>query len=212
MYTFELFIRGNRVEASDWQGLARRLANTGKKFEIEAVFKERKIEFLVRNLSLQISGDPSEKIEVSNYKNLPRIETNFIRNGPCLVLGEGLAQKAPKMWKNMFKWKDEFGLKHWDYINDFITLQKKIRSKGKEVKKDDTRKVSPDYNYIKDLVAGRPILTHPMRVGGFRLRYGRSRISGLSSMAMHPATMILLDDYIATGTQLRYERPGKSNG
>ena len=172
---------------------------------------EQEIEFLVRNLSLQISGDPSEKIEVSNYKNLPRIETNFIRNGPCLVLGEGLAQKAPKMWKNMFKWKDEFGLKHWDYINDFITLQKKIRSKGKEVKKDDTRKVSPDYNYIKDLVAGRPILTHPMRVGGFRLRYGRSRISGLSSMAMHPATMILLDDYIATGTQLRYERPGKSS-
>ncbi|MBI2663122.1 DNA polymerase II large subunit [Candidatus Woesearchaeota archaeon] len=172
---------------------------------------EQEIEFLVRNLSLQISGDPSEKIEVSNYKNLPRIETNFIRNGPCLVLGEGLAQKAPKMWKNMFKWKDEFGLKHWDYINDFITLQKKIRSKGKEVKKDDTRKVSPDYNYIKDLVAGRPILTHPLRVGGFRLRYGRSRISGLSSMAIHPATMILLDDYIATGTQLRYERPGKSS-
>src|SRR3989344_9217115 len=172
---------------------------------------EEEIEFLIRNLSLQISGDPSEKIEVSNHKNLARIETNCIRNGPCLVLGEGLAQKAPKMWSKMFKWKDEFGLKHWDYINDFITLQKKIRSKGKEVKKDDTRKVSPDYNYIKDLVAGRPILTHPMRVGGFRLRYGRSRISGLSSMAMHPATMILLDDYIATGTQLRYERPGKSS-
>src|SRR3989344_5122656 len=108
------------------------------------------------------------------------------RNYSHALFVEGLAQKAPKMWKNMFKWKDEFGLKHWDYINDFITLQKKIRSKGKEVKKDDTRKVSPDYNYIKDLVAGRPILTHPMRVGGFRLRYGRSRISGLSSMAMHP--------------------------
>ena len=48
MYTFELFIRGNTVEAGDWQGLARRLANTGKKFEIEVVFKERKMEFLLR--------------------------------------------------------------------------------------------------------------------------------------------------------------------
>ncbi|MBI2667313.1 DNA polymerase II large subunit [Candidatus Woesearchaeota archaeon] len=168
------------------------------------------IEFLVKNLSLQISGDPSEKTEVSNYKNLPRIETDYIRNGPCLVLGEGLAQKAPKMWKNMFKWKDEFGLQNWNYINDFISLQKKIRSKG-EVKKQETSKIIPDYNYIKDLVAGRPILTYPLRTGGFRLRYGRSRISGLSSMAMHPATMIILDDYIATGTQLRYERPGKSS-
>ena len=76
---------------------------------------EKEIEFLVRNLSLQISGDPSEKTEVSNYKGLPRIETDYIRNGPCLVLGEGLAQKAPKMWTKMFKWKDKFGLENWDY-------------------------------------------------------------------------------------------------
>ncbi len=170
---------------------------------------EEEIEFLMRNLSLQISGDPTEKVEVSNYKNLPRIETDFIRNGPCLVLGEGLAQKSPKMWVKISKWKDDFNLQNWDYINDFVKLQKKIRSKG-EVKKE-TEKIAPDYNYIKDLVAGRPILTHPLRTGGFRLRYGRSRISGLSSMAMHPATMIILDEYIATGTQLRYERPGKSS-
>ncbi len=170
---------------------------------------EKEIEFLVRNLSLQISGEQAEKIEVSNYKNLPRIETDYIRNGPCLVLGEGLAQKAQKMWTKMFKWKDKFGLQNWDYIKDFVDLQKKIRAKG-EIKKEEA-KITPDYNYIKDLVAGRPILTHPLRIGGFRLRYGRTRISGLSSIAIHPATMIILNDYIATGTQLKYERPGKSS-
>tara|TARA_Y100000310_G_scaffold159627_1_gene159322 strand:+ start:75386 stop:78787 length:3402 start_codon:yes stop_codon:yes gene_type:complete len=170
---------------------------------------EQEIEFMVEHLPLQISGDPTERTEVSNYKDLPRIETNFIRNGPCLVLGEGLTQKAPKMWKNMFKWKDDFGLKNWDFINEFIKLQKKIRAKGQVAKEEG--KISPDYNYIKDLVAGRPVLTHPLRKGGFRLRYGRSRTSGLSSMSMHPATMILLDEYIGTGTQLRYERPGKSS-
>ena len=79
----------------------------------------------------------------------------------------------------------------------------------KEIKVE--AKLKPDFTYIKDIVAGRPVLTHPLRIGGFRLRYGRSRISGYSSMSMHPATMHLLRDYIGTGTQLRYERPGKSS-
>ncbi len=56
-------------------------------------------EFLARHLPVQITGDPSERIEVSNYKDLPRIETNRIRNGVCLVMGEGIAQKAKKLWK-----------------------------------------------------------------------------------------------------------------
>lgn len=59
MYIFELFIRGNKVEAGDWQGLTRRLANSGRKFEIEVVFRERKIEFVVRtqeNVSVREDG------------------------------------------------------------------------------------------------------------------------------------------------------------
>ncbi len=48
MHIFEVFIRGNQVEAKDWQGLTRRLANLGKKLEFEMVFRGRKVEFLVR--------------------------------------------------------------------------------------------------------------------------------------------------------------------
>ena len=169
---------------------------------------EEEISFLVKNLPVQIDGDPSEDYEVSNYKDLDRIETNRIRNGVCLVVGECLCSKAPKIWKQLSSWGKEFCMENWNFLDEFVKLQKKLRAMG-EVK-TNVMGLSPDYNYIKDVVAGRPILTHPMAKGGFRLRYGRTRTSGFSSDAIHPATMIVLDNYIAIGTQLKTERPGKS--
>lgn len=184
---------------------------------------EKEIEFLARHLPVQVNGDGSEKIEVSNYKGLSRIETDKIRNGVCLVVGEGLCQKAPKLWKQLSKWGKDFDLEHWDFIRDFVNLQKEIKA-GKEDEKPDEKenneakdekenkiknKIKPDHTFIKDLVAGRPVLTHPMRAGGFRLRYGRSRVSGYSAASIHPATMSVLDNFIATGTQVKIERPSK---
>ena len=169
---------------------------------------ENEIEFLIRNIPLQIDGEPSEDIEVSNYKFLDRIETNRIRNGPCLVIGECIAQKAVKLWKQLSKWAKDFGLEHWNFLEDFISLQKKVKSKGKAQR--GVKEIHQDYTYMADLIAGRPILTYPMRPGGFRLRYGRTRTSGFSSYAIHPATMHILDRYPAVGTQLKIERPGKA--
>ena len=170
---------------------------------------EVEIEFLVKHLPVQVDGDGSEKIEVSNYRDLDRIETNRLRNGVCLVIGEALAQKAPKVWKQLDKWGKDFGLDHWNFMGEFVELQKKIKAKGKA---DDTTdlKIAPDYTYIKDMVAGRPVFSHPLRNGGFRLRFGRTRTSGYSSNAVHPATMHILNQYIATGTQIKAERPGKA--
>ncbi|MBS3172232.1 DNA polymerase II large subunit [Candidatus Woesearchaeota archaeon] len=167
---------------------------------------EEETEFLVSNLPVQIDGDPSEDLEVSNYKDLPRIETNRIRNGFCLVMGECLAQKAKKVSKQLNKWGNDFGFDDWKFMDKFLNIQSKSKSKGS---KKEGVLISPDYTFIKDLVAGRPVLTHPMRQGGFRLRYGRARNTGLSSTAIHPATMKVLDRYIAIGTQLKMERPGK---
>ena len=167
------------------------------------------IEFLAKHIPVQIHGEPSENIEVSNYKDLQRVETNNIRSGVCLVLGEGIAQKAPKLWKQLSKWGNDFGMQQWFFLKQFLTLQKKVKAKGSVDSKDNDQKISPDYTYIKDIVAGRPVLTDPLANGGFRLRYGRSRTSGYSSYAIHPATMHVLNRYIATGTQLKLERPGK---
>jgi DNA polymerase II large subunit len=169
---------------------------------------EEEVKFLIKNLPVEINGYPTEDIEVSNYKDVPRIETNRIRGGLCLVLAEGLAQKAPKIYKQFRKWGKEFGL-DWSFLKDFLKIQKSVKAKSIK-KKLESELISPNYTYIQDLVAGRPILSHPMRIGGLRLRYGRSRLSGLAAAAIHPATMVLLKNYIAVGTQLKIERPGKA--
>ena len=49
-----------------------------------------------------------------------------------------------------------------------------------------------------------------MRFGGLRLRYGRTRTTGLAAAAMHPNSMSALNEFVATGTQLKIERPGKA--
>lgn len=170
---------------------------------------EEELTFLVENLPVQINGDPSEKYEVSNYKDLERIETNVLRNGVALVLAECLCLKAPKILKQLNKLGKDFGFeKDWQFLEKFVDIQKKIRAKKAVSEKKE--KIMPDYNYISELVAGRPIFSHPLARGGFRLKYGRCRNSGLSSQAIHPATMIILDGFIAVGTQLKVERPGKA--
>lgn len=165
---------------------------------------EKELDFLMRHIPIQVTGDPSEDKEVYNYKDLPRIETNFIRSGFALVLGEGIAQKAPKILKRIVKLKEKgFPLTNWDWMEEFVHLQKKLKEQKV------TGSASGGATYIKDLVAGRPILAHPAASGSFRLRYGRSRNTGYSTLALHPATMILTGDFIAVGTQLKIEKPTK---
>jgi len=124
-------------------------------------------------------------------------------------MAEGLCQKFAKFWGKFSKWYKEMGMDHWIFLEEYVALQKEVKSKGK-TKEGGKAKISPDYTYIKDLVAGRPVLGHPLSVGAFRARLGRSRTMGLSDTSIHPATMRVLEDFIAYGTQLKTERPGKS--
>ena len=171
---------------------------------------DEEIIFLVRHIPVEINGDPTEQLEVATHKDLPRVETNRIRGGICLVLAEGIAQKAPKLRKRLSSWGQSFHLQ-WDFLDEFLALQKRIKSHSQRTEAADQRSsLAPNYTYLADLVAGRPILCYPLQHGGFRLRYGRTRTSGFSAAALHPATLHLLDRYIATGTQLKVERPGKA--
>ena len=165
---------------------------------------EEELEFLMKHLPIQVSGDPSEKREVYNYKDLPRVETNFIRSGFTLVMGEGIAQKAPKILKRINGLrKNGFKLSAWSWMEDFVKLQKEIKD-GK--KNEDS---SSGAVYIQDIVAGRPVFAHPSESGSFRLRYGRCRNTGYSSLGFSPATMAITKDFIAVGTQLKIEKPTK---
>jgi len=161
---------------------------------------EEEIEFLAKNLPIQIAGDPTEEKEVSNYKDLPRVESNCIRGGMCLIFSEGLAQKAQKGFRlyNALKSKG-FQITGFDFLDDYIKLHKK-REKG-------SADSSP--TYIKDLVAGRPVYSHPSRSGGFRFRYGRSRVSGFSATSVSPMTMAMSNCFLSNGTQLKVEKPTK---
>lgn len=156
--------------------------------------------YLARRMPIQIAGDASEKIEVPNYKNLERVETNYLRSGFCLIMAEALAQKAKKGFR-LYNHAKGNGIKMsgFDWLDGYILLQEK-REKGKT---DE----SPAY--IKDLVAGRPIFGYPSKSGGFRFRYGRGRVSGFSATSIHPATMSITDDFLAIGTQLKIEKPTK---
>ncbi len=177
---------------------------------------DQELKFMVSHLPVEVDGDPTEQFEVSNYKDLPRIESNLIRGGVALVLAEGLCQKAPKLWKRLSKWGKEMGL-DWGWMAEFIKLKEEIHASHSASKSTDAEKnnstekvVKANNTFLMDLVAGRPILTHPLGAGGFRLRYGRARTTGFSTAALHPATLSVLNKFIAIGTQLKVERPGKA--
>jgi DNA polymerase II large subunit len=150
------------------------------------------IRTIVRNCPICIDGEPTEDEEVSGFRDLPRIETNRIRGGIALVSAEGIALKMPKLKKHVTK----LGMKGWDWLESLAA--------EKNEGCDSTPK------FLRDLIAGRPVFSHPSRPGGFRLRYGRARNTGLAAAGVNPASMILLGEFMAPGTQIKLEQPGKA--
>jgi DNA polymerase II large subunit len=173
---------------------------------------KEEMDWVIQNMPVEINGDPSSNLDVSNYKNLPRVETNRIRGGLALVLTDGIV-KYPKLWKQVSKWQDDFGL-DWNWMVKYFEIKKRVRSidvtATKTKNDDDKSKITPNFYYISEIVAGRPVFGYPLETGGFRLRYGRSRLTGDGSWAVSPLSGRILLDFLSTGTQLRVERPGKS--
>ncbi len=148
------------------------------------------IENAVKGSPVCITGEGTEEAEITGHRNLPDIETNRLRGGMALVIAEGLILKGPKLKKYV----STFGLEGWSFSSE----------------KKEEKNIFPNSNYLKEMLAGRPALSYPSRKGGFRLRYGRSRNTGLAAVAINPVTMKVLDDFIAVGTQIKMERPGKA--
>ncbi len=152
---------------------------------------------VILNSPVCIDGEGSEEEEVSGHRDMARVRTNRIRGGMCLVLCEGLIQKSKKVLKHT----EKLGLTEWN----FLGKKEAPASSGQE----EAKPKNSD-KFLKDIVAGRPVFGHPNRPGGFRLRYGRSRVSGLAAASINPTTMISLDRFIATGSQVKVELPGKA--
>jgi DNA polymerase II large subunit len=159
---------------------------------------ELEIRLIVENCPVCIDGEATEQEEVSGHRNLERVETNTVRGGMALVLAEGIAGKAPKLKSKVEMMK----MDGWDWLG------KLIKNKTDE----GTVSIKPLDKYLRDLIGGRPVFSYPMRKGGFRLRYGRSRNTGFAAAGLHPATLFILGEFLAVGTQMKTERPGKACG
>jgi len=116
--------------------------------------------------------------------------------------------KAEKMLKRIMKYPEDYQLKHWLWLKEFIVMKKKIHA-ATGVEEKSTVKYIPNAKYIDKVIAGRPIISFPGTKGGFRLRYGRSRTGGLASTSISPRTMELVE-FLAVGTQIATEFPGKA--
>lgn len=165
---------------------------------------EEEIRLIVENCPICIDGEPTEQEEVEGYRNLDRVGTNRLRGGMALVLAEGLALKAPKIMKHVNKLR----IDGWNWLEKFMASTTSSDDEGKE----ETKGIKPKDKYMRDLIAGRPVFSHPSRPGGFRLRYGRSRNTSFAAAGISPAGMVILDSFIVAGTQLKVERPGKAAG
>jgi len=139
-------------------------------------------------LPVEVTGTESDPFEVSTFRNLPRIETNRVRGGALRVVNDGIVGRAPKVYAIV----EKLGIQGWDWLKEFRKKSEK-KSSG----------------FMDDVIAGRPIFCFASSRGGFRLRYGRARNTGLTAVGVHPATMLILNGFLAAGTQMRLELPGK---
>ena len=149
------------------------------------------IEYVLKNLPVEVTGIPTDKILVSSFRNLPKIETNYLRGGALRVINDGIAGRAKKVLKLV----EKIGLDGWEWIGRVIEIM-------------DANK-NEDEGYFDEVVGGRPVLSLPDRFGGLRLRYGRASSTGLASIGLHPMTLEILNWYIVSGTQLKLDYPGK---
>ncbi|WP_137284098.1 DNA polymerase II large subunit [Halorussus salinisoli] len=192
--------------------------------------KDKETKFIAEHIPIMLDGESTGDEEVSGFRDLERVDTNNPRGGMCLVLAEGIALKAPKI-QRYTRNLDEID---WPWLQDLIdgTIGKDDADEedaaddadeseedaAEEEADEDTEepdgppRVDPAKKFLRDLIAGRPVFGHPSESGGFRLRYGRARNHGFATAGVHPATMHLVDDFLATGTQIKTERPGKAAG
>jgi len=175
------------------------------------------VRLAVRNLPVEVTGEPSSReMVVAVHRNLPRVGHNFVRGGAVLALVEGVLQKAPKL----IKYAEKLELDGWDWLKKIaekLQVAGESRQTGEEEETEQEEEEEEgnedeegEERYLEEVIGGRPVFCHPRFAGGFRLRYGRARNTGYATVGMHPATMYILEEFPAVGTQLKTEFPGKA--
>ena len=154
------------------------------------------LELAMKALPVEPTGVSTDPFEVSNYRDVQGIETNRLRGGALIVVVDGVVGRARKLIGIC----EKIGIEGWEWLNKM----------GQKKTDDEGEKKKPKAQFMEEIIVGRPVFGFPNAEGGFRLRYGRARTTGLAACGVHPATMITLNKFMNTGLQLRVELPGKS--
>lgn len=149
---------------------------------------EKELIYALERIPVEVTGVGTDPIEVSAYRNLERVETNYVRGGALRVLIDGVIGRSHKV----MKFVKELNLSGWDWLKDLKVNKLDVSS------------------YVDEVLIGRPVISSEDFFGGLRIRYGRARNTGLMAIGLHPSTMYVLNSFVAIGSQLRLDRPGKS--
>ncbi|GIT41876.1 MAG: hypothetical protein Ct9H300mP10_08860 [Methanobacteriota archaeon] len=176
------------------------------------------VEVIVRACPVMINGEETEKQECAGYKEVRNIVNSNnaprtrIRGGVLLVIGEGLCLKAPKIQKHT----ERLEIPGWEFISEKSSLDRWKQRKQESDEWEDEglffrrKELQKNDKYMQDVIAGRPVFGEPGEPGGFRLRYGRSRATGLAAAGINPVSMQAHGGFLSVGTQMKTERPGKA--
>ena len=147
------------------------------------------------NLPVEIDGVETDPFEVVVHRNLRRVATDRVRGGALRVLNDGVIGRAHKLARIL----KDLELPGWDWLAEL--------KGGKQQSVSETETVGA---HFEEVISGRPVISSPNTRGGLRIRYGRAMNTGLSTIGIHPAIPVLLDDCVVVGTQVKVDVPGKA--
>src|SRR5438094_143340 len=149
----------------------------------------------ISNLPVEIDGVETDPVEVVVHRNLSRVGTDRVRGGALRVLNDGVVGRAHKLEKKLAS----LNVSGWEWLEQL--------GGGTQQSSNETEHAGA---HFEEVISGRAVLSSPGRMGGFRLRYGRSFNTGLSTIGIHPALPTLLDFPVVVGTQVKVDQPGKA--
>lgn len=149
----------------------------------------------IYNIPVEIDGIETDPVEVVVHRNLKRVATDRLRGGALRVLNDGVIGRANKLSKKLAS----LNIPGWEFLDEL-----------KGATQQSTNETERSGAHFEEVISGRAVLSMPRSKGGFRLRYGRSMNTGLSTVGIHPAIAALLDYPVVTGTQVKVDMPGKA--
>lgn len=149
----------------------------------------------IKSLPVELDGIDTDQVEVAGHRNMKRISTDRVRGGALRVMNDGIIGRSRKLLKLV----EALDLDGWEWLKD-------LKGAVQTGNDDDAAN-----HRMSEVITGRPVLSMPKRLGGFRLRYGRCYNTGFATIGIHPAVPVLLDHAIVVGTQIKMDVPGKAS-